>query len=52
MDEFNQFHQELIRKSFYQIHIEGNMTEEEAKSVFRQIKDLAKAKGPGSFKGR
>ena len=48
--EFHQFQQQLITKSYYQVHIEGNMTQKEATSVFRQITKLAQAKGPGSFK--
>jgi len=50
--EFHQFQQQLITKSFYQVHIEGNMTQKEATDIYKQITKLAQAKGPGSLKGR
>ena len=49
--EFHQFQQQLITKSFYQVHIEGNMTQKEATDIYKQITKLAQAKGPGSLKG-
>ena len=49
--EFHQFQQQLITKSYYQVHIEGNMTQKEATDIYKQITKLAQAKGPGSLKG-
>ncbi|CBY32676.1 unnamed protein product [Oikopleura dioica] len=48
--EFHQFQQQLITKSYYQVHIEGNMTQKEATDIYKQITKLAQAKGPGSLK--